>query len=447
LEKEMNIIKTVSPSKRFYLCCLICAGIFILSFPIAVLFIPAKVALASLLALTFADLVFLYFSGIRLHSVRAVSKILSLGSSNEVRLIIANHSAHNLQVQIIDELPVQLQKRNFIMDEMLAAGEKKRLVYSIRPLSRGIYHFGKLHIIIFSTLGLLARKISSDLEKESFVYPSIIEMKEFELKTFSEITTSFGIRKLRRIGHSYEFEKIREYVNGDEYRSINWKATGRRAALMVNQYQDEKSQQIFSIIDVSRVMQLPFNGLSLLDYAINTTLVISNIALRKQDKAGLIYFSSKQTTVIPADRSRPQLRRLLEALFNLRDQPLEPNPELLYTTIRRSVKQRSLLFLYTNYESEFAMERVLPILRKLNKIHLLVVVFFENHEITEKGLTESKTLEQIYQQTVAQKFSTMKLQLMQLLRQHGIQTIYTRPEELSTNTVNKYLELKSRGLI
>ena len=93
------------------------------------------------------------------------------------------------------------------------------------------------------------------------------------------------------------------------------------------------------------------------------------------------------------------------------------------------------------------MERVLPLLRRINKIHLLVVVFFENHEITEMGISQSNNLEEIYQQTAAQKFTTMKLQLVQLLRQHGIQTIYTRPEELSKNTVNKYLELKSRGLI
>jgi uncharacterized protein (DUF58 family) len=274
-----------------------------------------------------------------------------------------------------------------------------------------------------------------------------MQMKEFELKTFSEITNSYGIRKIRRIGHSYEFEQIREYVSGDEFRSINWKATGRRASLMVNQYQDEKSQQIFSILDVSRVMQLPFNGLSLLDHAINTSLVISNIALRKQDKAGLIWFSNKNAAVIPADRSRQQLKRLLDGLYNLKDQPLEANHELLYSTIRRSINQRSLLFLYTNFESQFALERVLPVLRKINKMHLLVVVFFENSEITAQAFRDSKNLEEVYQQTVAQKFVTMKLQLVQLMRLHGIQTVYTRPEELSMNTVNKYLELKSRGLI
>jgi uncharacterized protein (DUF58 family) len=277
--------------------------------------------------------------------------------------------------------------------------------------------------------------------------PSIVEMKQFELRTFADLNVSKGIRKIRRIGHSYEFEQIKEYVSGDEYRSVNWKATGRRGKLMVNQYEDEKSQQIFSVIDQSRSMELPFDGLSLLDYSINSSLVISNIALRKQDKAGLIYFSSHSSTVIPAERSRSQMKRLLEALYSLKEKDLEPNYELLYTTVRSRLAQRSLLFLYTNFESQYALERALPLLRKINRLHLLVVIFFENEEISQLATQPGKNLEEIYIQTTARKHVTMKLSLVQLLRQHGIQTIYTRPADLSLNTVNKYLELKSRGLI
>ena len=98
---------------------------------------------------------------------------------------------------------------------------------------------------------------------------------------------------MRRIGHSYEFEQIKNYVRGDDYRSINWKATSRRGHLMVNQYEDERAQQVYNIIDKSRSMKMPFNGMSLLDYAINTSLVISNVALQKHDRAGLMTFSDK----------------------------------------------------------------------------------------------------------------------------------------------------------
>ncbi|MEO1434769.1 MAG: DUF58 domain-containing protein, partial [Bacteroidota bacterium] len=229
--------------------------------------------------------------------------------------------------------------------------------------------------------------------------------------------------------------------------SINWKATSRRNELMVNQYEDERSQQIFSIIDKSRAMRMPFNGLSLMDYAINTSLVISNVALRKHDKAGLITFSDKIGTTIRAERSPTHLRKIMQALYNEKEQPLDANFELLFRSSQNVIKHRSLIFLYTNFESMYAMERQLPILRKLNARHLLVVVFFTNSEVQDYWKEPSEDLEEVYLRTVAQNAVAEKEQIVYKLRRYGIQSILTRPEDLSINTVNKYLELKSRGMI
>ena len=252
---------------------------------------------------------------------------------------------------------------------------------------------------------------------------------------------------MRRLGHSYEFEQIKNYVRGDDYRSINWKASSRRAQLMVNQYQDERAQQVYNIIDKSRAMKMPFNGLSLMDYAINTTLILSNIALQKHDRAGLLTFSDKIGTSIKADRKPNHLNKILLALYKEQERQLEANYELLYHASRKLIKGRSLLLLYTNFESSYAMERVLPILRRINNLHLLVVIFFENTEIKNFARQDVETTEGIYHQTIAQQFIAEKVQIVQKLRQYGIQAILTKPEELAVNTINKYLELKSRGLI
>lgn len=166
-------------------------------------------------------------------------------------------------------------------------------------------------------------------------------------------------------------------MQGDELKTINWKATSRKNELMVNQYQEEKSQSIYCIIDKSRNMQMEFDGLSMLDYAINSTLVFSNIALRKGDKAGLITYSDKIGTLLAADRAGGQMRRIQEALYNQKTQYRESNFELLYQSIRRTVKTRSLLVLFTNFETEFSMRRAMPYLRKLNQKHVLTVVFFK----------------------------------------------------------------------
>jgi uncharacterized protein (DUF58 family) len=192
---------------------------------------------------------------------------------------------------------------------------------------------------------------------------------------------------------------------------------------------------------------MPFNGLSLLDYAVNASLVISNIVLGKQDKAGLITFSDKPGTLIKASRGKTQLKKILDALYKEREGVVEANYESLYMGVRRLVSSRSLLFLYTNFESTYALQRVLPQLRRINNQHLLVVVFFENTEITTQPAAQIDNLEDIYTQITAEHYALTKIRIAQQLKQHGILTILTKPENLTVNAINKYLELKSRGMI
>jgi len=272
-------------------------------------------------------------------------------------------------------------------------------------------------------------------------------MKKYELYTLQRIAHFEGVKKMRRIGHSYEFDQIKQYVQGDDIRAINWKATGRSGSLMVNHFEDEKAQQVYCIIDKSRVMKMPFDQLTLMDYAINSSLVISNIAIRKQDKAGLISFSDQPETIVAADRHAGQLRKILESLYKEQEQYSESSFDRLYHTVRKVIKVRSLLFLYTNFESYYALERVIGVLRRLNQLHLLVVIFFENEEIIEYGEQAARNTEEVFLTTFAKKFTLDKQQIMQELNKYGIQTIITRPSELTINTINKYLQLKSRGMI
>jgi len=438
---------SIQPRPRFYWMFAIIAGILALSFSLPWMFLPAQIILAVAMAISAGEVLMLLIQPLRIPSTRTVANILSLGNEQQVTIALRNTSNTLLYAEIIDELPFQFQKRDLSFSAQLPPRETIKLHYKIRPTIRGVYEFGFLNVLVRTRLGLFSMHIISGQEQTVSVYPSILDMKQIELSAFNSLMHSGGIRKIRRIGHSYAFEQIKEYVSGDEFRSVNWKATGRRGKLMVNQYEDERSQQIFSVIDQSRVMQLPFNGLTLLDYSVNAALAISNIALRKHDKAGLMQFSSKTASIIPAERSRSQMKRLLETLYSVKVADSEPNYELLYTRIRAGISQRSLLFLYTNFESTYALERALPLLRRISKAHLLVVVFFENTEVADLSGIEAKSLEEIYVQTIARKHIGTKLQLVQTLRQHGIQTVYTRPEELSVQVVNKYLELKSRGML
>lgn len=421
--------------------------VFVLSFPFGFLFPLAQTLFVLALVLVAVDGMLLYGGGEKLKVRRYLPKVFSLGDPNRVRIELENLSNQKLKLKVIDEIPVQFQIRNFEKVLELEPEETQAINYPLVPKSRGEYTFGAVNVFIESFLGLVQRRIRHNYEMSLPVYPSIAQMKNLELKAFDRVSLSTGIKRIRRVGHSYEFEQIKNYVRGDDYRSINWKASSRRGSLMVNQYQDERAQQIYSIIDKSRAMRMPFNGLSLMDYAINTSLVMSNIALQKHDRAGLLTFSDIIGTSIKADRKPNQLNKILIALYKEKERNLEANYELLYHSARKLIKGRSLLMLYTNFESMYALERVLPILRRINTLHLLVVVFFENTEINDFAKIKVNTTQDIYHQTIAQKFLNEKVQMVHKLKQYGIQAILTKPEDLSVNSVNKYLELKSRGLI
>ena len=272
-------------------------------------------------------------------------------------------------------------------------------------------------------------------------------MKKYDFLAIDNKLSQIGLKKIRRIGHTMEFEQIKEYVVGDDIRTINWKATAKHAGLMVNQFQDEKSQPIYSIIDSSRVMKMPFNELSLLDYAINSTLAFSNIALKKHDKVGMLAFSNKITNFLRDSGKKTYINTISENLYNIKTNFLDADFGLLYGHIKRYVTHRSLLLLYTNFEHLSSLKRQLPYLQALAKKHLLVVIFFENTELNQLITTDNNDLETIYDQTVAQQFALDKKIMVKELQKHGIQTVLTKPEDLTVNTINKYLEIKARGLL
>ncbi|MBK6901249.1 MAG: DUF58 domain-containing protein [Saprospirales bacterium] len=440
-------IRNMYLPNRFFLLFGGVAFLLALGFPFPFFFQLGRAVLLVSAAMLLADALLLFSGKVKLQLKRKLPKVFSLGDPNPVYLELHNKSSRRLLLSLIDELPVEFQIRDFEKRTRIDAGEKQRIQYELTPTKRGAYEFGNIQVYLNTPLGLLQRRMVIPASASIPVFPSIIQMKKYALKAFDKITVLQGIKKIRRIGHSYEFDQIKEYVRGDDYRSINWKATSRKAGLMVNQYEDERAQQVYCLIDKSRVMRLPFNGLSLMDYAINTSLVMSNIALQKHDKAGLLTFSDKIGSIIKADRKGDQLNKILTALYNEKERPLEANYELAYQAAIRLIKGRSLLLLFTSFESSFALERVLPVLRRINLQHLLVVIFFENTEINDLAFREVSDLEGIYTQTMAQKFVSEKGQMVQKLRQYGIQAVLTRPEELSVNTINKYLELKARGLI
>lgn len=371
----------------------------------------------------------------------------SMGDDNKVILLFQNHYHFPANISVIDELPVQFQERKWLRKLRMETKGKSMLEYKLRPVTRGEYVFHDINVYVQAPLGLVKRRYIFPAQHTVKVYPSFVQMRRYQLLAVSNRLQEAGVKKIRRIGHSLEFEQIKDYVRGDDYRTINWKATARKGNLMVNSFTDERSQQVYCLINKGRVMKMPFDNLTLLDHAINASLVLSNVALIRQDKAGLITFEKEIDTFLPADKKPTQMNLILESLYRQQTTFLEPDFEKLFSVIRNRITNRSLLILFTNFESLESLNRELPALKRMAHYHLLLLVFFENSELKSITSKQATTLEGIYIKTIAEKFAYEKRQMVKELHKNGILSILTTPANLTVNTINRYLELKTRTSI
>ncbi len=442
-------LKSVFINSVFYKVIWGLSAFFLLAFFLPLVYFFGLMAVGVFLVLLMVDALMLF--GGRKEAVikgyRILPEKFSNGDTNEVTIVLESRFQTDVKVEVIDEVPIQFQKRDFLVKMDLPAGKVKKFSYQLKPVERGDYVFGNINVYVYGRIGFLSRRFKLDGERIVKVYPSFIQMRKYEIMAIGNRLSDVGIKKIRKIGHHTEFDQIRDYIKGDDIRTINWKATARKGHLMVNQYQDEKSQQVFCIVDMGRNMKMPFNGMTLLDYAINTSLVISSIAMLKHDKAGLVTFNEKIRALLPARREGAHIQTIMEVLYKQQTSFLEHNMEALYANIKYRVHQRSLLILFTNFESLKSAQRAIPLLARLAASHLLVVVIFENWEVSQMIHSNSQDIEEIYLQSVAETFIFEKKLIIKELERHGIYAILTRPEKLTVDTMNKYLEFKARGVI
>ncbi|PJJ83831.1 DUF58 domain-containing protein [Mucilaginibacter auburnensis] len=434
-------------TRRFFTSIVIAVVLFMLSFFFPWLGVVPHVFFGAFLVVVATEIAMLYLKSNGIFARRHAPERLSNNDDNQLGIYVENRYAFTVKMGVIDEIPFQFQKRDVWFKTTLQPGQNKLLNYTLKPLKRGEYSFGNVIVYVGSSLGLINRRYTVQQAQNLPVYPSFLQMRKYELMAISNRITEFGIKKIRRIGHSMEFEQVKNYVPGDDYRAINWKATARQGSLMTNSYTDERSQHVYCVIDKSRVMKMPFEGLSLLDYAINASLILLNVAMLKEDKAGLITIAEKKGTVVPADKRPTQLNKIMEALYKEKTRYLETDMGLLYTTIRGTLRQRSLVIFFTNFESMSGLNRQLPYLKRIAKFHLLLVVFFENTELKRLSEEPAKDVEEIYIKTIAEKMAFDKKLIVKELTKHGIQTILSAPQNLNVNTINAYLEIKAKQKI
>ena len=426
---------------RFYLLLLVVAVITGMGYAFAPLYTAGRLLTLALFLATIADIILLWHKR-AVTAERRLSTRFSNGDDNPVTISVESTYPFSVHAKVIDELPFQFQCRDYT-PHVLILKSQSSYHRALRPTRRGVYSFGHVLVFVSTRLGLVERRYACAEPCDVSVYPSYQKLHQYELMAISRNLQEPGIKRIRRIGHNTEFEHIRDYLKGDDYRTVNWRATARLSRPMVNVYQDERSQQVFSIVDKGRVMQQAFERMTLLDYAINASLALSYVAMRKEDRAGLITFADSVGTFVAADRRSGHINKLMETLYAEQTDFGETDFSALSVAVGRHISKHSLLILYTNFMGLVSLQRQLPFLQQIARRHRLLVVFFEDVELQQFMAAPATTKEEVCQHEVAEKFAAEKQLISATLRQHGILSLLTTPQELSVGVINRYLAIRN----
>lgn len=448
---------------RFFYILFILAAVSTLGLIADVFLIVAKIGIAAFALASVADIIILLIT--KLKGERIIAQKLDLGETNPVRLDITVVRGWVKQAYYIDELPTEFyctdDSKPLNITKKDSYQENKNLFltaeYTLYPCQRGEYHLGRL--LVFATfLGLVERRFTIEKKGRAIdVYPAFSRLREKDqqVRSYRDITT--GVHKRQQPANQTEFKDIREYVPGDDIRTVNWKATARAGKTMVNNYEDERSQHVINIIDCGRPMHRTFNNLTLQDYAINASLLLTYSALSIEgDSVGLITYGPSATDYLPSRPGKKQLNTVMRHLYALRTDYGEGDLEELCLLIDRNVQRRSLMVLHTDYTHIAALERHISYLQRISRRHNLVVVIYLDNELksvserkygASEGNKNKATQSSTYyvESSIASGLMLQKQAIVDRLQQNGINCILTPPENVSFAVLRKYIELKARN--
>jgi len=292
-------------------------------------------------------------------------------------------------------------------------------------------------------MGFMGRLFVYDKTEEVKVYPNIENISRYQLMTIKGGLHRTGIKPVRIPGRGMDFESLREYVPDDDYRIINWKATARRGKFIVNQYDEEKSQNIFIILDAGRMMTGSAGKMSKIDYAVNAVLMLSYVSSLRGDRAGLLVFASDIKAYLPPSGGRKQVQLILEILYYLQPECVEPDYSLAFGFLGTRLRKRSLVFLFTDLMDQHSSEELVKYFPTLSPPHLPFCVVLSDPEVEKISSHICRSSGEIYQQAIAQEILWDRKKALARLEKAGVSTMDILPRELSLRVVNEYLKIKS----
>ncbi len=374
---------------------------------------------------------------------RECEEKFSLGAENTVVIKIRNNSDYALPVTIKDEIPLFFNIKKEELSVNVPAHQEACASYVVVPLKRGQFRFGNVYVKYTGLLGLCSKLCKISLEHDYKVYPNIKDLRRFTLSAIRKAQLLQGEKKIRTYGSGTEFESLREYTEGDDYRKINWPATARSDKLIINSYEPQRNQQIFVMVDSSRVMNSEINYIKKLDYAVNSAFLLADFAIRKGDNAGLLVFDSEVKRFVKPGKGMAHFQLIAENLYNIEENLVSADFEGALLYLGRNHKRRSLLCIFTElFNQEEAMQLV-KALKSAARNHLPLVITIKDTRIEETADKDIKDSEDIFLKSAAIQLVSERKKIRQILVSNGIACMDIPPDKLSIEVLNRYITMKS----
>ena len=383
----------------------------------------------------------------RFEATRTHDTKLSLGVDNPIFLSVRNRSRRRTVLTVRDEPPDQFKIETRVMDGEVAGMDTWQSVYHVQPLRRGDYAFGNITMRWTGPLQLVLRQGQIKMRMPVKVYPNLLDIRKYDLLLKKNRLQELGLRTTRMFGEGTEFERLREYLPDDEYRRINWKATARKHRPVTLQYQTERSQTVLAVLDTGRMMQSPVADIAKLDYAVNAVLFLSYVATGKGDRVGVMSFADDVKHYLAPKQGRGQFYRMLEVLYAVDAQQVEPNyrKALAYLAVKQ--RRRALIVIFTDLSSGASLESLVAQVSLLARSSLPLVVTISDPDVHAASLQKPRDSLSVYQRATASQLLDERRMILDTLRKRGVLTLDVPANQLSLAVINRYLELKGRTLL
>jgi uncharacterized protein (DUF58 family) len=381
----------------------------------------------------------------RLQWSRTLPPKLSIGVANPATIRIGNPSGHVVTLTGRETPPALFAgERRFGPVSVEPHGEAA-VELSFTPPKRGRYEFGDIGTRTAGPLGLAGRAVRVPLTQEVKVYPDIVAVRSYALLARKGALAEMGIKRMRLAGEGTEFESLRDYLDGDSFRDIDWKATARRGKPIVRTFEVERSQTLMIAIDAGRLMTPQVGALSKLDRAVNAALMLAYLGTERDDMVGLLVFGRDVERYLPPRKGHRQFLAILEALYAVEGRVEEPDYDRAIRYLATRLPKRALVAVFTDLQGKESSHRLLSTLSAMAPRHLPLVITQRNRDVERTSRQDTGGEQAVFEAAVAESLLSDKAAALKTLQARGVLVLDVHPEELTVASVNRYLEIKARG--